>query len=60
MQDRCKSVHGFLHGIEWIMLHGHLNCFQEPSLGRRSITTKLGDHGIPDAHKCWFILLCHV
>ena len=30
---RMWSTHGFLHGIEWIMLHGHLDYFQKPSLG---------------------------
>ena len=24
--------HGFLHGVEWLMLHGHLDYFQKPSL----------------------------
>ena len=37
-----ESLHGFLHGIEWIMFHGHLDCFQKPSLGGRP-NTKLGD-----------------
>ena len=29
------SLHGFLHGIEWIMFHGHLDDFQKPPLGGR-------------------------
>jgi hypothetical protein len=33
MQNGCKSLHGFLHGIKWIMLHGHLDCFQKSPLG---------------------------
>ena len=41
------------------MFHGHLDCFQKPPLGGRP-NTKLGDHGTPNAHKCWFILLHHV
>ena len=28
MQDGCKSLHGFLRVIEWIMFHGHLDYFQ--------------------------------
>jgi hypothetical protein len=28
MQDGCKSLHGFLHGIEWILSHGHLKYSQ--------------------------------
>ena len=27
MQDGCKSLRGFLHGVEWIMFHGHLGLF---------------------------------
>ena len=26
-----QSLHGFLRGIEWIMLHGHLDYFQTTS-----------------------------
>ena len=35
-------LHGFLHGIEWIVFHGHSHYFQKPSLGGRP-NTKLGD-----------------
>jgi hypothetical protein len=28
MQDGCKSLHGFLQGIKWIMFHGHSNYFK--------------------------------
>ena len=28
LQDGCKNLHGFLHGIEWIMFHGHLDYFK--------------------------------
>jgi len=52
------SLHGFLHGIEWIMFHGHLDYFQKPSLGGRP-NTKPGDHGTPNAHNCWFIIFYH-
>ena len=38
MQDGCKSLHGFLHCIKWIMFHGHLVYFQEPPLGGRPNT----------------------
>ena len=27
------SLHRFLHGIEWIVFHGHLDYFQKPPLG---------------------------
>ena len=53
------SLHGCLHGIKWIMFHGHLDYFQKPPLGGRS-NTKLGDHGTPNAHNRWFILFYHV
>ena len=46
MQD---GMDGFLHGITWIMFHGHLDCFQEPLLGGRP-NIKSGDHGAPNAH----------
>ena len=29
------NLHGFLHAIEWIMLHHRLDCFQKPPLGSR-------------------------
>ena len=52
-------LHGFLHDINWIMFHGHLDYFQKPPLvGRRD--TKLGDPGTPNAHNRWFILFYHV
>ena len=53
---RVLSLHGFLHGIEWIMFHGHLDCFRKPPLGGKP-NTKPGDRGILNAHNCWFILL---
>ena len=59
LQDGCKSLHGFLRGIEWIMFHGHLDYFQKRPLGSRP-NTKLGDHGTPNAHNRWFILFYHV
>ena len=40
------------------MFHGHLDSFQEPSLGGRPIT-KLGDHGTPNAHNRWLFLYYH-
>ena len=46
------SLHGFLHGIEWVMFHGHLDCFQEPYLGGGLNAKRLGDHGTPNAHNC--------
>ena len=38
MQDGCKGLHGFLHGIEWIMFHGRLDYFEKPLLGGRPNT----------------------
>ena len=55
MQDGCKRLHGFLHGIEWIMFHAHLDCFQKPSLASRP-SVEPGDDGTPNAHNRWFIL----
>ena len=52
------TLHGFLHGIKWIMFHGRLDYFQKPPFGGRP-TTKLGDHGTPNAHNCWYILFYH-
>ena len=60
MQDGCKSLHGFLHGIEWIMFYGHLDYFQKPPLGGEPNTKRLGDHGTLNAHNRWFILFYHV
>jgi hypothetical protein len=59
MQGGCKSLHGFLHGMEWIMFHGHLDYFRNPPLGGRP-HTKPGDHDTPNAHNRWFILFYHV
>jgi hypothetical protein len=47
-----ESLHGSLHGIKWIVFHGHLDYFQKPSLGGRP-NTKPGDHGTPNAHNRW-------
>ena len=44
-----SSLHGFLHGIKWIMFHGCLNYFQKSFLGGRP-TTKPRDHGTPNAY----------
>ena len=53
------SLHGFLRGIEWIVLDDHLDHFQKPLLGGR-FDTKPEDHGIPNAHNRWFIIFYHV
>ena len=45
------SLRGFLHDIEWIMFHGHLDYSQEPPLGGR-LDTKPGDLGTPNAQNC--------
>ena len=52
MQDGC-SLHGFLHGIKWVMFHGHY--FEKSSLAHRP-NTILGDHDTPKIHICWFII----
>jgi hypothetical protein len=53
------SLHGFLHDIDWVMFHGHLDYFQKPPFGGRP-NTKPGDHGTLNAHNCWLILFYHV
>ena len=53
------SIHGFLHGIIWIMFHGHLDYFLKPPLGGRP-NTNPGDHGTSDDPKRWLILFYHV
>ena len=35
---------GFLHGIEWIMFHDHVDYFQKSPLGS-TLNTKARDHG---------------
>ena len=50
MQDGCEVYMEFLHDIQWIMLHGHLDYFQKPHVGERP-NTKPGDHDTPDAHE---------
>ena len=41
------------------MFHDHLDYFQKPPLGGRP-NTKPGDHGTPNTHNCWCIILYHV
>ena len=53
------GLHGFLHGIEWITVHAHLDYFQKPSLEGRS-NTDPGDHGTLNARNWWFVLFYHV
>ena len=57
MQDGCKSLHGFLHGIKWIMFHDHLDYLQRPSLGIRLDTKPLGDR---DTSKTSQLLICSI
>ena len=38
-----------VHGIEWIVFHGHLDLFRKPPFESRP-STKLGDHGTPNTH----------
>ena len=51
---------GFLHYIERIMFHGHLDYFQKLPPGGMPNTKPLGDHDILKAHNHWFILIYHV
>ena len=53
------SLPRFLHGIKWIMFHGHLDYFQKSPLGGRP-NTKLGDHGTPSTHNHRFTLFYYV
>jgi hypothetical protein len=39
------SLHGFLHGIQWIMFYGDFNYIQKPLLGVRP-NAKMGDHAL--------------
>jgi hypothetical protein len=59
MQDGYNVYMDPYRGIKWIMFHYHLDYFPKPPLGGRH-NTKPGDHGIPNTHNCWIILLCHV
>ena len=52
------SLRGFLHGIEHVTFHGHLDYSQKPPLGGKP-NTKPGDRGTPNAHNRWFILFYH-
>ena len=54
------NLHGFLHGIQWIMFHGHLEYFHKPPLGGRRKTKPPWDHGSPNSYYHWFILVYHV
>ena len=57
---RCmQCLHGFLHGIEWIMFHGYLDCSLKLSLGGKPDTKPI-DHGTPNTHNCFFILFYHM
>ena len=49
------SLHGLLHGIKWIIFHGHLDYSQKSHLEDRP-NTKTGHHGTPNTHNCWFSL----
>ena len=53
------SLHVFLHGVKWIMFHGHLDYFQNPLLRGRP-NPKPGDHGTSNVHNHRFILFYHV
>ena len=53
------SLHGFLHGIKWIMFHGHLDYFQKPPLGGTP-NTKPWDHSTPNTHTHRLIQSYHV
>ena len=60
MDMKSACMDSFLHGIEWIMFHGHLESFHNPTLGGRLNTKLHGDHGTLNAHNRSFILFYHV
>ena len=60
IQDGRKVYLDSYMASNWIMFHGHLDCFQKPPLGGRPNTKPLGDHGSPNVHNCWFTLFYHV
>ena len=53
-----RDLHGFLHGIEWIMLTVTWVVFKNHFL-EVGLTRKSGDHGILNTHNRWFILFYH-
>ena len=42
MNVKSTWMDSFLHGIAWIMFHGHLDCFQIPPLGGKSKHNTVG------------------
>ena len=59
---RCMwmwSLHGYPHGIKWIVVHVHLDYSQKPPLGGR-FNAKRGDHDTPIAHHRWLFYFYHV
>jgi hypothetical protein len=38
MQDGCKILRGFLHGIEWIMFHESSGLFSKTTSWRQTYT----------------------
>ena len=59
--SECKMFvkFGFLHGIKWIMFHGHLDYFQKPSLEGRP-NTKPRDHNTPKSPNRKFTIINHM
>jgi hypothetical protein len=53
MQDGCKVLHEFMHGIKWTTFYFQLDYFQNLPLGDRP-NTNPGDHGTPNAHIYFF------
>ena len=51
MQDGCQVyIDSYMApNGSWIMVHGHLDCFQKPHPGGLP-DTKAGDHGTPNTH----------
>ena len=48
--DSCMASSGSCFMVTW-------SIFKKPPLGGRPNTKPLGDHGTPNAHNCWFIVL---
>ena len=47
------------HQMDNARVYGHLDYFPKPPLGGRPNTKPLGDHGMPNAHNCWYIIFYH-
>ena len=58
MQDGCKVYMDFYMASNGSCSMVTWTVFQNPPFGGRP-NTKLGDHGMSNAYKRWFVLLYH-